>query len=182
MVHVPSAKDIEDAVGSLSEEHAPDTDHVASPGSGLPPTLNAFDLVNMLGGLELGRMMEAGGPDKQRVMQASPQFLSAAPVATLLARLAAAMTALKAAVAVDEGGCTVQGKVATGRGEISLVCDIYRMGDGAMHLVEIRRGRGDILEFHALAKLVREAVSYLAVVASKPAGGGGAGGAAASAK
>jgi hypothetical protein len=127
----------------------------------------------MLGGLELGRMMEAGGPDKQRVMQASPQFLSAAPVATLLARLAAAMTALKAAVAVDEGGCKVQGKFATGRGEISLVCDIYRMGDGAMHLVEIRRGRGDILEFHALAKQVREAVSDLAVVASKPAGAAG---------
>jgi hypothetical protein len=178
MVHVPSAKDIEDAVGSLSEEHAAADDHVASPGSGLPPTLNAFDLVNMLGGIELGRMMEAGGPDK-RVMQASPQFLSAAPVATLLARLASAMTALKASVTVDEGGCKAQGKFATGRGEISLVCDIYRMGDGALHLVEIRRGRGDILEFHALAKQVREAVADLAVVATKAAGGAAGGAAAA---
>ena len=172
LVHVPSAKDIEDAVGSLSDEHVAD-DHATSPGSGLPPALNAFDVVNMLGGIELGRMMEAGGPDK-RVVQASPQFLSAAPAATLMSRLAAALSALKATVTVDEASCKVLGKVVTGRGEISLVCDIYRMGDGAMHLAEIRRGRGDILEFHALAKQVREAVSDLAVTPSKPGGGGAA--------
>jgi hypothetical protein len=75
------------------------------------------------------------------------------------------MTALKAAVSVDEGACKVQGKFATGKGEITVAVDIFRMGEAAMHLVEIRRGRGDILEFHALAKQVREQLADLAAKA-----------------
>jgi hypothetical protein len=173
--HVPSAKDIEDAVGSLDDGHVVEEASPA-PGAGLPPVLNAFDLVNMLGGMELGRMMEvagggaagagagAAGGDRR---PAAPQFLSSAPVATLLSRLSASLKAIDAIVTVDEVGHSVTGRLVTGRGEISMTCTVYRIGDGAMHLVEIRRGRGDVLEFQNLAKKVRDSTADLAATVSK---------------
>ena len=154
-------------MGDLDEEHVAE-EPAPAPSSGLPPLLNAFDVVNMLGGMELGRMMEAGGSDK-RVVQTSPQFLSTATASTIIARLTAALAGLGAATTVDEASHKVLGKIMTGRGEISLVCDIYRMGDGAMHLVEIRRGKGDILEFQSLAKRARDVVADIISPASKPA-------------
>ncbi len=164
-MHVPSARDSEEAVADLDDGDVTDPAPAKSPVSDGPRLLNAFDVVNMLGGLELGRIMESG--DK-RVMQASPQFLSSAPAASILSRVSASLTSLGAtSVNVDDRGYKVKGKVMTGRGEISVVAVVYRMSD-ELHLVEVHRGRGDILEYNSLYTRLREGLADITVKAAPP--------------
>jgi hypothetical protein len=188
LAHVPSARDIEEAVADLDDDAVNDKDTGSSKAAAPegPRVLNAFDVVNMLGGLELARIMDtsaggasggAGGDPKRGggagpAQAAAPQFLSAAPPATILARLSAALTALGAtAVTVDDKTYKVKGKVMTGRGEISVVAVVYRMSD-AMQLVEVHRGRGDILEYNSLYTRLREGLADLVVGGKAGAAGG----------
>jgi len=166
LVHIPSSKDMDDAVADLDDEHDEQQSSVGS-GTKVAPILNAFDVVTMLGGLELGRMVDVaasgGTADGKKIVHTTPQFLSNAPVSTIMKRVSDELTKLGVTSSVDEGGFSLKGRIVTGRGEISLVCDVYRMGDGALHLVEMRRGRGDILEFQSLAKKLTIETKDLAI-------------------
>jgi hypothetical protein len=165
LVHIPSSKDMDDAVADLDDEH--EEQHAGS-GTKVAPILNAFDVVTMLGGLELGRMVDVaasgGSADGKKIVHTTPQFLSSAPVSKIMTRLSEELTKLGVTSTVEEGGFSLKGRIVTGRGEISLVCDVYRMGDGALHLVELRRGRGDILEFQSLAKKVTAETKDLTIL------------------
>lgn len=128
-----------------------------------PRLLNAFDVINMLGGQELGRIMEVSGGPGSKVSAANsansaPQFLSPFPAGTILSRITSALTSLGASVTVDDKSYKVKGKVMTGRGEISVVAVVYRMSE-EMHLVEVHRGRGDILEYNSLYTRLREGIA-----------------------
>lgn len=97
LAHVPSAKDIDEAVEDVDDDAEAGRDGAAVAGGagaaaaprkdkaeGGPRTLNAFDVVNMFGGLALNRLLEA--TDK-RVLAVTPQFLSAMPVGTIMTRI-----------------------------------------------------------------------------------------------
>jgi len=153
MQHIPSAREIDEAVADLDDNDVNDEKPAAKTVTDGPRMLNAFDVVSMLGGLELSRIMET---NDKRVTQASPQFLSSSPAATILMRISSALSSLGAtSVTVDDRTYKVKGKVMTGRGEISVVAIVYRMSD-ELHLVEIHRGRGDILEYNSLHAKLRD--------------------------
>jgi serine/threonine protein kinase len=164
LVHIPSSKDMDDAVADLDDEH---DEQPSGSATKVAPILNAFDVVTMLGGLELGRMVDVaasgGAADGKKIVHTTPQFLSSAPVSKIMSRLSEELAKLGVTSTVDEGGFSLKGRIVTGRGEISLVCDVYRMGDGAIHLVEIRRGRGDILEFRSIANKLTSETKDLAI-------------------
>lgn len=109
----------------------------------------------MFGGLALNQLLEAADR-REKLVAVNPQFISSAPATTIINRIATALSSLGAGteVTVDEASFKVKGKVTTGRGAIRLTAQIFRVTDG-LSLVEIRRGRGDLMEFNALHAKVR---------------------------
>lgn len=149
LAHVPSAKEIEDAVEELDDDaHGQHQHHAAAPTSGaasMPAPaapalqsssstdsdvgagssagsgsggvtsetgLNAFEIINMFGGMALNRLLEvapgaaaaaAGGGAERRGPSAShPQFLSTHPANAILSKLASALQEMHAEVRQTE--------------------------------------------------------------------------------
>jgi hypothetical protein len=166
---VPSAKNIDEAVEDVEEMAV--TANPSEDSSKGPRLLNAFDVVNMFGGLELARIMETPVTSREageKRVSSSPQFMSAAPADTLLSRISAGMTALGVTAVADNVMWKVKGRVVAGKGEISLSALLYRVSEQPpLHLVEITRGRGDPLEFASLHTKLRAALADLAVPARR---------------
>jgi serine/threonine protein kinase len=114
--HVPSEKDVEEAVADVGDDIAVPE----APTAPAPPTLNAFELVNMFGGRALNRLMEAA---EKRVLS-SPQFLSNFPAEEITSRIASALSSLGAEVTMDDAQFKIKGKVTTGRGQISMTIQV----------------------------------------------------------
>jgi hypothetical protein len=154
LAHVPSAKDIADAVEDVADSAVSETSNKAggAAASGVR-VLNAFDVINMLGGLALNGLVE--GSDKRRALAYTPQFLSAQPVKTILSKIESSLRKMGAGVNVDGVSGKLKGKLATPKGEISVVAVVYRMSE-ALHMVEVHRGKGDILEYSNIYARMRE--------------------------
>lgn len=112
MAHVPSAKDLEEAVMDVDDGFLADSSDKPKGGSGAAAAsaggaggsggaaapsgarlLNAFDVVNMFGGMTLRKIVDGGsgaarGGSSSTFPAASPQFLSPFPAATILTRAA----------------------------------------------------------------------------------------------
>ena len=134
----------------------------------------------MFGALTLGRLLEpAGGGSgggsavstgsagsmgapsaERRLVGALPHFLSAQPARVIVSRLRGALTEMQAVLPVDDSSFKVKGTLASSRGEISLVAQVYLLSD-ELHLVEIRRGKGDILEYRTIFTRLREKLDDL---------------------
>ena len=146
-----------------------------------PPSLNAFEVVSLFGGMALSRLLEvvgsggsggsvgsssaSGGSAEGAAAAArrapgtttTPQFLSLLPARTILDRLAGALAQMQAEVRTEPGSYKVKGTLASSKGAVSLVAVVHRLGDET-HLVELRRGKGDTLEYYAMAGRLRERV------------------------
>jgi hypothetical protein len=133
VVHVPSAKDIDDAVEDVDEDAGKDDAPKVESG---PRTLNAFDVVNIFGGMSLNRLLETG--DKT-VVTSQPQFLSALPAHVIMRRLHDGLAAFGASeVKVDEKAFKMKARILTARGEIVVVAVIYGIAE-SLQLVEVRQ-------------------------------------------
>lgn len=172
MRHIPSARDIEEAVASVEEapSNSPTTPSHSPDG---PRLLNAFDLVSMFGGLEISRLMDPvdkkTGVASEATTKAviglgsnpkSLQFISATTYPVLLQRFEEALKSLGVDATTDDKAYKVRGRIQTSRGEISLNVLVYRMND-ELHLVEVQKGRGDILEFNNLHQKFRGLIDDL---------------------
>ena len=105
MVHAPSAKDIDDCMEDVDEDAGKDDAPKVEVG---PRILNAFDVVNIFGGLALNRLLESGA---KAPAVAAPQFLSALPATVIISRLREALAGVGASVTSDEKGFKVRGPV-----------------------------------------------------------------------
>jgi serine/threonine protein kinase len=142
-----------DEIDDDEEAHASEPKKKEASG---PTVLNAFELINMFNGMALNRIMES--TDKRAASQ--PQFLSSQPLPTILSRIMGSLQSMGAAVSVDEASYKLKGRVVTGKGEIAIVVVIYRVSD-SLHLVEVYRGKGDILEYNRVYTALREATADL---------------------
>ena len=116
----------------------------------------------MFGGMALNKLMETA-ERRDKLFAVTPQFLSTLPAAAITSRIATALSSLGAEVTVDEAAFKVKGKVTTARGVISMTAQVYGVTE-SLQMVELKRGRGDILEYNSLNTKVRE---LLADVVSK---------------
>ena len=113
----------------------------------------------MFGGMALNKLMEAT-ERRDKLFAVTPQFLSTMPAAAITSRVATALSSLGAEVTMDEASFKVKGKFTSARGVISLTVQIYGVTD-SLQLVEMKRGRGDILEFNSINNKVRELLADL---------------------
>lgn len=137
-----------------------------------PKLLNAFDVVNMFGGMALNRMLSS--EDESKVNR-SPQFLSAAPPGEILDRIRRSLLAMDSEPKVDDVAFKVKATIKTPKGEISIVVNIYALSD-SLHFVEMHRGKGDLLEYNRIYKAIRDDIADLVQMpatgapAAKPSG------------
>lgn len=165
MRHVPSAKDMEDAVTEgVAVEEGSDKEG--------PKLLNAFDVVNMFGGMALNRMLST--EDESKVNR-SPQFISAAAPREILERIHRSLIAMECEPKVDDVNYKVKATIRTPKGEISIIVNIYALSE-SLRFVEMHRGKGDLLEYNRIYQAIKTDIADLiktpssAPAAGRPAG------------
>lgn len=160
--HVPSAREIEEAV---TEDVA--VVKVASERDSGPKVLNAFDVVNMFGGMALNRILAPTDDESRAAPKSSkgPQFITSAPPRDVLARVSVGLTGYDADLKVDDANFKAKATVRTPKGEISVVINVYSLTP-ELHFVEIHRGKGDLLTYDRVYTAIRTAIGELATSAS----------------
>ncbi|TYZ60485.1 hypothetical protein PybrP1_007050 [[Pythium] brassicae (nom. inval.)] len=145
----------QDEVNSAKKKGPGGSGGAGGPGGGLK-VMNAFDLINMCGGVALNRMFQS--QDEKRVKR-STQFTSTIPAAGILARLTGYLESLHCELSVD-GASKVKAVLQTPKGAVGVVIHIYMLAD-SLHLVEVRRGKGDIFEYHKFYTQLNEQLKDL---------------------
>jgi len=165
----PSAKDVAEAVAEGVKEEGKEDDDAL-------PALNAFEVVNLFGGLALNKLLAS---DKSELVALStPQFITQKKPAEVVTAAVAAFDALGSRATVDEKRFRVSAEVLTKNGAVGAFVQLYKMTD-TLHLVEIERGRGDILAYTEVYKGLRRGLDPLATkdstthMSGAAAGGGG---------
>lgn len=123
--------------------------------------MNAFDLINMCGGMALNRMFQSN--DEKRVKR-STQFTSTIPAASIMTRLTGHLESLHCEINV-ENASKVKAVLQTPKGAVGVVIQIYMLAD-SLHLVEVRRGKGDIFEYHKFYSQLNEQMKDLIAAGS----------------
>jgi len=151
---VPSEDQIANAVQDMSiSDDAPP----AAQQSG-PKRLNAFDLINQCGGIALNRLLLT---QSERNVVKVRQFTSALPPLEVLTGIDKALQDMGCDTRVQPEQFKAKGALLTSSGMIGIIIQSYALSD-TVHLVEIRRGKGDILEYYKLFNdLVRNRISHL---------------------
>lgn len=109
-----------------------------------PKYLNAFDLINLIGGLAFDYMLHYGDKPNSK----KPTFMSNLPGKVIMEKLEAMIKADKAADVESLDIKTYVLKVAIkNKAAVTMNIQVYVILD-SLHLVEITRGRGDIMVYH----------------------------------
>ncbi|CAK4677552.1 unnamed protein product [Aphanomyces euteiches] len=136
----PSQADLDAAI----QEHIGELEITKTKESG-PKIMNAFDLINMCGGMALNRMFQSF--DDKRVKRSS-QFTSTLTASSILETISNHMKAIAGCeVNVDAVNFKLKSTLNTPKGAVGCTVHIYVLAE-SLHLVEIRRGKGDIFEYH----------------------------------
>lgn len=136
----PSQADLDAAI--LEQAEVEKSAHKTKSEGGLK-VMNAFDLINVCGGMALNRMFQSS--DEKRVKRCT-QFTSTIPASTIMDRLTSYLESLSCELSVDSSS-KVKAVLQTPKGAVGVVIQIYLLAD-SLHLVEVRRGKGDIFEYH----------------------------------
>jgi serine/threonine protein kinase len=140
----PSQADLDAAIVDASTLH--EADHRSAKKNksenGIK-VMNAFDLINMCGGMALNRMFQS--MDEKKVKRCT-QFTSSMAANTIMERLTSYLVSINCEIAID-GISKIKATLQTPKGAVGVVIQIYVLAD-QLHLVEVRRGKGDIFEYH----------------------------------
>jgi serine/threonine protein kinase len=123
-------------------------------GASGPKSLNAFDLISMCGGVALNRMFST---ESERKVQRNTQFLSTLSGPVILQQIKD-LLGKDARVKIDsydETSLKIRTTVETNKGPMGVNVQVYVLCPD-LHLVEVRRGKGDIFEFYAYHTLLME--------------------------
>jgi len=143
------------------EAHAEESDDDEDVSQGQnPKTLNAFGLVNQCGGFALGRMfspktfMPISHEEEHSLVhrhRKAYQYSSAKKPADLYVAVVEALKALNFRVVMQEACFKLRATLLTpAKGMIGLSVQVFMVGGctDSLCLLEVRRGKGDLMEFH----------------------------------
>ena len=105
--------------------------------------MNAFDLINVCGGVALNRMFQQPGEKRK-----STQFTTSMAMEDIVEKAKEALQSLNCEECTSENG-KVKGTLQTPKGAVGIVLQVVPLIDG-VNFVEFRRGKGDIFEYHNL--------------------------------
>nr|CAB3459268.1 unnamed protein product [Digitaria exilis] len=130
-----------DAVFNDSEEH-----HVTEKKEEEPVALNAFELISMSEGLNLGNLFDA-----EQEFKRETRFTSKCPPKEIVRKIEEAAKPLGFDVQKKNYKLRLE-KVKAGRkGNLNVATQILQVAP-SLHMVEVRKAKGDTLEFHKFFK------------------------------
>ena len=119
-----------------------------------PRHMNAFDLINMVGGQAMNRMFVRGLHGLSRQVKTT-QFTSSAPCDVLLERLETVLSSMEGvAWEVVRKYAQVRAVKEGDRGQVALCAQVYEMTP-ALHMVECRKLKGDMFFYYDLFTAVK---------------------------
>lgn len=159
----PTQREIEEGVRNAVGEVVEQSDN-SKDGRG-SRTLNAFDLVNQCGGFALERVFR---PRADKVTKREFQFSSNRGVDQVMTGFTDALAEIGFELDLSHRAhYKLKATLLTAKGMIGMTIQIYSLSKSGSHplsLVEIRRGKGDIMEFHnAFSELINRVGSLVNV-------------------
>lgn len=111
-----------------------------------PIPMNAFDLVNMVGGAAMGRLLVR---DANSVKTSFTQFPSSLPWEEVMKVIREALAKLPNVTIkyFKEEKCKAKIEAKTNRGEITVRIQVYQMTP-TLHMIDCRKSKGDIFAYH----------------------------------
>jgi len=113
--------------------------------------LNAFDILSQSGGLGLDKIFST---PQEREIKRAHQFTASASPRDVIDRMAAVFQEMECELRVFASSLKIKAALMTPKGMIGVVVQVYVLTDD-LSMFEVRRGKGDILEYH---KFYRELV------------------------
>ena len=128
--------------------------------------MNAFDLINMCGGMALQRMFQTHAPPLETFAHNNhptrphTQFTSHLTASEITHRLKDELLTLQCQVADEHHAHKVKATLQTPKGQVGIIIQIYELAEN-LHFIEARRGKGDIFEYHKFYGQLSERLSTL---------------------
>lgn len=130
-----------DAVFQDSEEH-----HVTEKKEEQPVAMNAFELIAMSNGLNLGNLFDADQGFKRET-----RFTSKCPPYEIVKKIEEAAKPLGFDVDKKNYKMRLKNVKAGRKGNLNIATEVFQVAP-SLHLVEVRKAKGDTLEFHKFYK------------------------------
>lgn len=125
-----------------------------------PKTMNAFELINMCGGTTLNRILKTTEENK---VKKQTHFVSPFPAAQIMDRIETLLGDKGCEINSSREQNKIKAITMTPKGAVGIIIQVYVMAD-ALHFVEMRRGKGDILEYQ---KFFSELVQNISDIMAK---------------
>ncbi|KAK4753725.1 hypothetical protein SAY87_001829 [Trapa incisa] len=130
-----------EAVFKDSEEH-----HVTEKKEDKPVPMNAFDLISMSKGLNLGNLFDAEQEYKRET-----RFTSQRPANEIINKIEEAVKPLGFDVHKKNYKMRLENVKAGRKGNLNIATEVFQVAP-SLHMVEVRKAKGDTLEFHKFYK------------------------------
>eukprot|EP00002_Diphylleia_rotans_P033990 TRINITY_DN7278_c0_g1_i2.p1 TRINITY_DN7278_c0_g1~~TRINITY_DN7278_c0_g1_i2.p1 ORF type:complete len:185 (+),score=49.14 TRINITY_DN7278_c0_g1_i2:340-894(+) len=125
-----------------------------------PISMNAFELINFAGAFDLSRMFRRLPPGHSGASQFT-SFTSDKPAPVIISRLKEALDELSVKYVADEKSYKFKVTVGAEHGSITFAIHIVVLAVNVLHLVDFRRGKGEIVNFLKMYKQVTSKVPDL---------------------
>ncbi|XP_048230271.1 CBL-interacting protein kinase 32 isoform X1 [Ricinus communis] len=130
-----------EAVFKDSEEH-----HVTEKKEEQPTAMNAFELISMSKGLNLGNLF-----DSEQGFKRETRFTSKCPANEIIHKIEEAAKPLGFDVHKKNYKMRLENMKAGRKGNLNVATEIFQVAP-SLHMVEVRKAKGDTLEFHKFYK------------------------------
>ncbi|KAG6539175.1 hypothetical protein ZIOFF_004328 [Zingiber officinale] len=130
-----------DAVFKDSEEH-----HVTEKKEEQPTSMNAFELISMSKGLDLGNLF-----DPEQEFKRETRFTSTSPAKEIIDKIEEAAKPLGFDVQKKNYKMRLENIKAGRKGNLKVATEVFQVAP-SLHMVEVRKAKGDTLEFHKFYK------------------------------
>ncbi|KAM7276704.1 hypothetical protein ACFE04_018570 [Oxalis oulophora] len=132
-----------EAVFKDSEEH-----HVTEKREEKPTSMNAFDLISMSKGLNLGNLFDG---EQVQEFKRETRFTSKCPANEIINKIEEAAKPLGFDVHKKNYKMRLENVKAGRKGNLNVATEIFQVAP-SIHMVEVRKAKGDTLEFHKFYK------------------------------
>ncbi|URD99734.1 CBL-interacting protein kinase 23 [Musa troglodytarum] len=138
-----------DDLDAIFDESGEGTNLVVERREERPVLMNAFDLISTAQGLNLGTLFEK----QMGLVKRETRFTSKVPAVEILSRIEAAAKPLGFDVKKQNYKLKLQGAKSGRKGHLAIATEVFEVTP-SFHVVELRKSRGDTLEFHEFYKSI----------------------------
>ncbi|WOK99507.1 CBL-interacting protein kinase 23-like isoform X1 [Canna indica] len=136
-----------DDVDAIFNESGEGTNFVVERQEERPVPLNAFDLISTSQGLNLGTLFEK----QMGLVKRETRFTTKLPASEILCKIEEAAKPLGFGVKKHNYKLKMQGEKSGRKGHLAIATEVFEVAP-SLHVVELRKSRGDTLEFHKFFK------------------------------